>query len=174
MEESAKRGDLEEVKRRHAAGEPFGNAADEAAFNGHLETLKWIGANGGEWTDDAADWAAFNGHLETLKWIRANGGEWTHWAADWAAKNGHLETLKWIRANGGEWTHWAVDWAAEWGHLGTLQWIVRANAPLPPSKLRLRTKAEQERRVAEETLDRHLIPDLARVAGDYLCLPAPR
>jgi hypothetical protein len=38
-----------------------------------------------------------NGHLETLKWIRANGGEWTHWAADWAAWNGHLETLKWIK-----------------------------------------------------------------------------
>jgi hypothetical protein len=42
--------------------------------------------------------------LETLKWIRANGGEWTHWAADGAAKNVHLETLKWIKyMDSGEW-----------------------------------------------------------------------
>ena len=97
-----------------------------AAKNGHLETLKWIRANGGKCTKDAANWAARNGHLETLKWIRANGGEWTHWAADYAAENGHLETLKWIRTNGGEWTSDAADWAARNGHLETLKWI-RAN-----------------------------------------------
>jgi hypothetical protein len=103
-----------------------GLCADECAKRGHLETLKWIRANGGQWTSWAADGAAQNGHLETLKWIRANGGEWTNWAADWAAMNGHLETLKWIRANGGEWTEWAANWAAENGHLETLKWI-RAN-----------------------------------------------
>ena len=51
-----------------------GLSADSAAENGHLETLKWIRANGGEWTTDAADNAAENGHLETLQWIRDNGG----------------------------------------------------------------------------------------------------
>jgi hypothetical protein len=30
--------------------------------------------HGGEWTSKAADLAAKNGQLETLKWIRANGG----------------------------------------------------------------------------------------------------
>jgi hypothetical protein len=80
----------------------YGLCADECAKGGHLETMKWIRANGGEWTYWAANWAAEGGHLETLKWIRANGGEWTNWAANWAASNGHLETLKWIRTNGGE------------------------------------------------------------------------
>jgi hypothetical protein len=172
MEKAVSSGNLEEVKRLFAVGVPLGDAADCAARNGHLETLKWIRANGGGWTHWAADRAAENGHLETLKWIRANGGEWTDLAADRAAEYGHLETLQWIRANGGEWTHDAADWAARNGQLETLEWIVRANAPLSPSKLRLRTKAGQERRVAEETLDRHLIPDLARVAGDYLHHPS--
>ena len=86
---------------------------DWVAGNGHLETLKWIRANGGTWTSDAANWAASNGQLETLKWIRANGGEWTSAAAVRAAQNGQLETLKWIRANGGEWTaSAAANWAA--------------------------------------------------------------
>ena len=54
-----------------------GLSADECGENGYLETLKWIRANGGEWTLNAADSAAADGHLETLKWIRANGGERT-------------------------------------------------------------------------------------------------
>jgi hypothetical protein len=33
-----------------------------------LETLKWIRANGGQWTKRAAQ----TEHLETLEWIRAN------------------------------------------------------------------------------------------------------
>ena len=82
--------------------------ADWAAMNGHLETLKWIRENGGEWTSFATDGVASYGHLETLKWIRENGGEWTENAADRAAMNGHLKTLKWIRENGGELTEYAT------------------------------------------------------------------
>jgi hypothetical protein len=44
--------------------------------------------------------AASKGDLESLKWIRANGGEWTYMAADNAARNGHLEVVKWIRESG--------------------------------------------------------------------------
>jgi hypothetical protein len=86
-----------------------GVSSDKAASGGHLETLKWVRATGGEWTFAAADGAAKGGHLKTLKWVRANGGEWTHCAADWVAGGGHLEILKWVRANGGEWTHCAAD-----------------------------------------------------------------
>jgi hypothetical protein len=91
-------------------------------------------------------------------------------AADCAAENGHLETLKWIRANGGEWTTEAADWAAVNVHLETLEWLVRSNAPLEVHQEYYRTKVEWERRVAEDALDCHLIPDLARVAGNYLCM----
>ena len=124
---AAKNGHLETLKWIRANGGAWtSNAANWAAENGHLETLEWIRANGGEWTSWAADRAAQNGHLETLKWIRANGGKWTSNAANWAAENGHLETLEWIRANGGEWTYWAANMAAKNGHLETLKWI-RAN-----------------------------------------------
>ena len=125
---AAKNGHLETLKWLRAnGGEWWGSeAAIWAAGNGHLETLKWIRANGGEWNEHAADYAAMSGHLETLQWIRANGGKWTPYAADWAAENGHLETLKWIRANGGEWTLWAAMYAAQNGQLETLKWI-RAN-----------------------------------------------
>ena len=48
--------------------------------------------------------AAANGHFETLKWIRANGGEWTWCAANRAAENGHLDLVKWIKyVDSGEW-----------------------------------------------------------------------
>jgi hypothetical protein len=35
----------------------------------------------------------------------------------------------------------------------------------------MRTKAQQERRVAAETLDCRLVPDLTNVVERYLCLP---
>jgi hypothetical protein len=121
---ASENGHLETLKWiRKNGGEWSTLAADKAALNGHLETLKWIRKNGGEWSTLAADNAARNGHLETLKWVRENGGEWTHRAANNAASNGHLETLKWIRKNGGEWTHLAADWAATHGHFETLKWI---------------------------------------------------
>ena len=79
--------------------------ADQAAAKGDLETLKWIRANGGEWTHYAANLAAKNGNLETLKWIRENGGEWTHRAAILAAKNGHLEIVEWVKyVDSGKWS----------------------------------------------------------------------
>jgi hypothetical protein len=195
MDPAAAHGDLDEVRRLYALGEPFGRAAHLAAINGHLETLMWIRTNGGGWTTYAANWSARNGHLETLRWIRANGGEWTNCAADWAAenglletlkwiranagewtsdaadgaaKNGHLETLKWIRANGGEWTHYAADWAAVGGHLETLEWLVRADAPLSDNKTHRRTKVEREQRVFGEALDRHLIGDLTNVVMEFV------
>ena len=52
--------------------------ANEAAAKGHLETLKWIRANGGGWTSKAADYAARNGHLEIVKWIKyVESGKWS-------------------------------------------------------------------------------------------------
>ena len=126
---AAKNGHLETLKWIEAnGGAEWAQpiAANNAAANGHLEVLQWIRANGGEWTSGAANGAAANGHLEILQWIHANGGDWTPGAANWAAANGHLKVLQWIRANGGDWTSCAANWAAENGHLEILQWI-RAN-----------------------------------------------
>ena len=58
----------------------------------------WLGEGWDEW---AANFAAGYGHLETLKWIRANGGDWDKNALEWSSINGHLETIRWIISNGG-------------------------------------------------------------------------
>jgi hypothetical protein len=39
---------------------------DLAAFNGHLETLKWLHDNGKTCTTDAMYWSAMDGHLESI------------------------------------------------------------------------------------------------------------
>jgi hypothetical protein len=51
MEKAVSSGNLEGVKRLFAAGTPLGRLANMAARNGHLETLKWIRANGGVCSD---------------------------------------------------------------------------------------------------------------------------
>ena len=42
------------------------------AKNGHLETLKWNHANGGEWIFKAANWAAINGEMDPRYWWLVN------------------------------------------------------------------------------------------------------
>ena len=71
-----------------------------AAWNGHLEVLKWARENGCPWNELICTNAALNGHLEVLKWTRENGCNWNDWTCANAAKNGHLEVLKWARENG--------------------------------------------------------------------------
>jgi len=44
-------------------------AMDDAAWNGHLEVVKWLHTNRLEGcTVDAMNWAAAHGHLEIMKW----------------------------------------------------------------------------------------------------------
>ena len=44
--------------------------------------------------------AAFNGHLECLKYAHENGCPWTEYTCSHAAKNGHLECLRYAHENG--------------------------------------------------------------------------
>ena len=97
-----------------------------AARGGHLETLKFLRANGCEWDSDTCSSAARGGHLEVLKYLRANGCEWDEQTCCSAARGGHLEVLKCLRANGCEWDEETCSSAAFGGHLEVLQWA-RAN-----------------------------------------------
>jgi hypothetical protein len=92
-----------------------GLSSDKAADGGHLETLKWVRANGGKWTSNAADNAARGGRLETLKWIRSNGGEWTFF-------RGRLGCSRWTFGDFemGESTRRRVD--SQCGRLGCRRW----------------------------------------------------
>ena len=44
--------------------------------------------------------AAENGHLETLQWLVQNKYKWDIWTCASAALNGHLDILKWLIDNG--------------------------------------------------------------------------
>jgi hypothetical protein len=74
--------------------------------------------------------AAFEGHLDILKWLRLDGNKWYSWKYmsqwkkpkifDWnwitcvnAALNGHLELLKWARRNGCPWDSETCAYAAK-------------------------------------------------------------
>ena len=43
-------------------------SCDEAAYNGHLDCLKYAHLNGFQWDKDTCSLAAYNGHLDCLKY----------------------------------------------------------------------------------------------------------
>ncbi|CAM9826875.1 unnamed protein product [Laminaria digitata] len=63
-----------------------------AAYNGHLEVVKWLHENRTEGcTTSAMDVSAMHGHLEVVQWLAANRPEGcTTKAMDWAAMEGKL------------------------------------------------------------------------------------
>ena len=59
--------------------------------------------NGCPWDEGTCCWAAYNGHLECLKYLHENGCPWDEGTCSWAASNGHLECLKYLHENGCPW-----------------------------------------------------------------------
>ena len=94
-----------------------------AAYNGHLECLRYAHENGRGWDLDTTFIAAYNGHLECLRYAHENRCEWhpkTTWAA---AMNGHLECLRYAHENGCEWDPDTTRIAAINGRLECLMYI---------------------------------------------------
>jgi hypothetical protein len=125
---AARVGDLEALKAlRRADNFPWDErTCSEAAWGGHLVTLKWARANDCPWNEYTCGYAAEAGHLEVLKWARENDCPWCERTCASAAKGCHLEILKWARENGCPWDVITCVAAADGGHLEVLQWA-RAN-----------------------------------------------
>lgn len=83
-----------------------------AAYNGHLEVLKYLHTNGCKWNVWTCDHAALNGHLEVLIYAHKNGCTWDNWTCNNAAINGHLEVLKYAHENGCTWDYLVCYYAA--------------------------------------------------------------
>ena len=49
------------------------NTFCESAFNGNLENMKWLYANGCPFDDNTFNSAARNGNLDNMKWLFDNG-----------------------------------------------------------------------------------------------------
>jgi len=100
------------------------NAITYAAQNGHMEIIKYLeslGYKGDEWTINNA---ASNGHLEIIKYLVGLGYKGNENAINWAAENGHLETIKYLVGLGYKGTEYAIYWAAEDGHLETIKYLI--------------------------------------------------
>ena len=68
-----------------------------AAKAGDLERLKELRAGGDcPWSEEAAQAAAWGGHLDVLKWMRADGCPWGHSTVAAATRGGHTEMLEWL------------------------------------------------------------------------------
>ena len=52
------------------------------------------------WDEKTCSDAAYNGHLECLKYTYENGCPWNEWTCSKAAENNHIECLKYARENG--------------------------------------------------------------------------
>jgi len=110
-----------------------------AAYEGHLNILKWISKMG---TNDTLcvntyfdskimDEAANNGKLHVCKWLYKIDTErkigYSTIAMDLAARGGHLDVCKWLHKIDKErkvgCTTQAMDWAANCCHLDVVKWL---------------------------------------------------
>ena len=96
-----------------------------AAEQGNLEMVKYCVAKKCPINVFACANAAFNGHLEVLKYLREEvKAPWDYWTAAWAARNGHLHILEYLferkydKYNGD-----ACRWAARYGNLDCLKYL---------------------------------------------------
>lgn len=98
-----------------------------AAFNGHLDVLKYAHENGCEWDEYTCTCAARNGHLDVLKYAHENGCDWDENTCTCAAENGHLDVLTYAHKNGCEWDDNMCERAALNKHLNILEWTQKNN-----------------------------------------------
>ncbi len=133
---AARHGNLEMVKYCVANECPIDKeACAHAAFNGHLEILKYLREEvKAPWDEYTAIWAAENGHLHILEYlVEREYDEYDESACTWAAKNGHLDCLKYLHETAkAPWDSWAVCRAHENNQTECLQYLLDNDCPLPP------------------------------------------
>ncbi len=101
--------------------------SEAAAIGGQTDTLAWLKTRlpSFTWNSIVLSGAAREGHLETLKWLTANGGTCDSVACMYAAEHGHLSTLQWLLEQVDSCcVDDLVDYAAGEGHLHVVRWLV--------------------------------------------------
>ena len=96
-----------------------------AASQGNLEMVKYCVANECPIDEDACAFAAFNGHLEVLKYLREEvKATWDSRTASWAAAKGHLHILEYlVERKYDQYSVYACAFAAENGHFDCLKYL---------------------------------------------------
>ncbi|CAL6307785.1 unnamed protein product [Bathycoccus prasinos] len=132
---AAEQGNLEMVKYCVAKKCPINVfACANAAFNGHLEVLKYLREEvKAPWDSRTAAWAAENGHLHILEYlVERKFDKYNEWACTLAAKFGHLDCLKYLHETAkAPWNSRAVQ-EAHWNNqTECVQYFLDNNCPLP-------------------------------------------
>ncbi|CAL6383391.1 PREDICTED: similar to predicted protein [Bathycoccus prasinos] len=131
---AARQGNLEMVKYCVAKKCPINVfACAYAAFNGHLEVLKYLREEAkAPWDDLTAPWAAAKGHLHVLEYLVERKYEYSEWACMHAAKHGHLDCLKYLHETAkAPWNFRAVRDAHENNQTECVQYLLDNDCPLP-------------------------------------------
>jgi hypothetical protein len=132
---AASQGNLEIVKYCVANECPIDeDACAFAAFNGHLEVLKYLREEAkAPWDRKTANWAALTGHLHILEYlVERKYDKYNEDVCSWAAKKGHFDCLKYLHETAkAQWDSEAVEGAHENNHLECLQYLLDNDCPLP-------------------------------------------
>ncbi|CAL6395545.1 unnamed protein product [Bathycoccus prasinos] len=132
---AARQGNLEMVKYCVANECPIDeDACAFAAFNGHLECLKYLREEvKAPWDSHTATWAAENGHLHILEYLVERKYEkFSTLAYEYAAENGHLDCLKYLHETAkAPWDDDAIRYAHDYNHTECLQYLLDNDCPLP-------------------------------------------
>jgi hypothetical protein len=135
IEVAAEQGNLEMVKYCIANKCPLDKqACARAAYNGHLEMLKYLHEEvKAPWGWTTASRAASNGHLHILEYlVERKYDEYCAWACEYAASSGHLDCLKYLHETAkAPWDEDAVKNAHKNNQHECLQYLLDKNCPLP-------------------------------------------
>jgi len=109
-----------------------------AASNGNLEMMKYCVVTECPMDEKACAQAAYNGHLECLKYLHEEAkAPWDHCTASWAAEHGHLHILEYlVERKYKKYYVEACTYAARRGHFDCLKFLHEvAKAPWGKSTL---------------------------------------
>lgn len=117
------------------------DAAENAAFNGHIHLLEWAFKDKENDLSGIYNCAALNGQIDVLKWGLENNitiGEESDendisCVCNAAAEGGQKDTLDWLRKNNFKWDTFTTAGAARGGHLELLQWLRAEGCPWSPN-----------------------------------------
>ena len=119
-------GNLEMIEWFYERREIFHEYSDpiqQAAENGHLDSIKWLFSIGYNQSEQAINTASENGHLDIVICLISNGFVADKHDINIAAANGHLDIVEYLANLGLKCSQYALDNAIKNGFLSVVQWL---------------------------------------------------